>query len=51
MDLDWSTALTFRHVPDTHLLALARSQGGKLATLDRKLVARSTPGQVELVSE
>lgn len=49
-DVDWSTATTYRHVPDAHLLALARRHDGRLATLDRRLAARAGPDRVELVS-
>ena len=36
--------LTSTQVTDSYLLALARSRGGKLATLDRRLSAAAVPG-------
>ena len=39
--VDWGGALSYRHVPDAHLVAIARQHGGRLATLDRRLVERA----------
>jgi len=42
--VDAAQLLTPAQVTDTYLLALAVFHGGKLATLDRKLVARAVKG-------
>lgn len=49
-DVDWAAVLTFRHVPDAHLVTVARRRGGRVATLDRRLVARFGPAAAELVT-
>lgn len=41
--------LAYRQVTDAHLLALARHQGGRLATFDRGLVALAGGDDVELI--
>lgn len=48
-DLDTAAAVTYRHVPDAHLVALAARRGGTLATLDRRLVERFGPDAAVLV--
>lgn len=39
--VDWGSALSHRHVPDAHLMAIAGHHGGRVATPDRRLVERS----------
>lgn len=39
--VDTTRLLNAAHVTDTYLLALARSKGGRLATLDRRLVTNA----------
>lgn len=48
-DVDWTAVTTFRQVPDAHLVALARRRGGRVATLDRRLVDRSGDATAVLV--
>lgn len=48
--VDWSAATTYRHVPDSHLLAIAARHGGRVATLDRRLVERSGQDRTVLVA-
>ncbi len=42
--VDASRLSSHAQVTDTYLLALARANGAKLATMDRKLVANAVPG-------
>jgi predicted nucleic acid-binding protein len=42
--VDAGRVLTHKQVTDTYLLALAASRGGKLATLDRRLLAVAVLG-------
>lgn len=44
--VDWGSALSYRHVPDAHLMAIAEQHGGRVATLDRRLVERSAGAAV-----
>ncbi len=44
--VDWQAVLSYRHVPDAHLVAIAKEHGGRVATLDRRLVERSVDGAV-----
>lgn len=48
--VDWSSAISHRHVPDTHLVAVARAHRGLVATLDRGLAERAGPHAVQLVT-
>ena len=45
--VDASRLLTSAQVTDSYLLALARAHGGRLATLDRKLITDAVVGGVE----
>lgn len=38
--VDWAATTSYRHVPDTHLLAVAAAHAGVVATLDRALADR-----------
>ena len=42
--VDASRLSSHAQVTDTYLLALAKASGGKLATMDRKLVTAAVPG-------
>lgn len=48
--IDWSAVTTFGHVPDAHLVAVANRNGGRVATLDRRLVERFGDDAATLVT-
>ncbi len=48
--IDWTAVTTYRHVPDAHLVAIATRHGGRVATLDRRLVQRFGQGVAVLVT-
>ncbi len=48
--VDWSRTTAHRHVPDTHLVAVARAHHGLVATLDRGLAERAGPHAVQLIT-
>lgn len=47
--VDSSQVLTSAQVTDTYLLALARSNGGQLATFDRRLSPKAVKGGTEAI--